>query len=303
VPSGKKIAIAGCGELAQQIIKLLQQDHEVTKVILGKRMSPGQIQGMITFCDQEKIPYIYGFTEAGECDLIFTPNFTDLIKADVLERYHCINVHYALLPRFRGIHPVQAALLNDDQYAGYTLHKVDEGIDSGPIYFQYKAEIQESDTIHSIVKRNTDHFLLNIREYINEILEGRQAIPQEEEKVAYCGRRKSEDGLIDWKLASRLIYNQARALLPPYYPGAFTWLGENKITITACEAASMEPYYHICGQILDVRPGKGVLVKTGDTALWIKTIILNDKEEGPAEVLIGRKVGRRFQDNSIPKSE
>jgi methionyl-tRNA formyltransferase len=294
----KRICFAGHGELVERLIEATSRDFAIVAVILTERMGANNIARMSSFCHERSIPTQVGF-EGAQADAFLTPNFPLLLPAEFAENHLCVNVHYALLPKYRGFHPVQCALINDEPIVGYSVHRVDGGVDSGPIFFQEQLGVTDADSVHTLNARMTNHLVANFPRYLKEIFDGKQPAPQDESDAIYCGKRHPEDGLIDWGESSRAIFNLVRAVCPPYYPGAYTFWKERKIIITAAEEQQTARYRHIAGQVVDVRMGRGLLVKTGDTLLWLKRVQI-DEVEGSAETLIGRRIGLRFQSQPTP---
>ena len=268
-------------------------------VVLSKYMPSVSLASMKLFCKENNIQYQFGFKKI-EADLISTANYPLLLKKEFIENNLCVNTHYALLPKYRGIHPIQCALLNDEKEIGYTVHRVDEGMDSGPIFFQHRIHIREEDNVHTLTESMTNHFVLSINRYFSEILAGLKPTPQIDSDAVYCGKRKEDDGLIDWKMSSRFIFNLVRAICPPYYAGAFTFMNGTKFVITKANMANIKSYYHTPGQVINISKEKGFLVKTGDTAIWIERI-KSLENENDSFILdeMGKKIGIRFSSDPV----
>ncbi|MBF0527692.1 MAG: methionyl-tRNA formyltransferase [Deltaproteobacteria bacterium] len=288
-----KIVFAGSGSLVEALIETIRPHFALAGVVLSPQMPASALTGMKAFCQARNIHYQYGF-EGLAADIYLTPNYPILLDSTFLKGRLCLNVHFALLPKYRGFHPVQCAIINDEKQVGYTLHQVDEGIDSGPIYFQKSFEVNDADNIHTLNSRLAEDLITNFLGYLNEIIAGKKPKDQNESQATWGGRRHPEDGLINWRETSREIFNLVRAVQPPYYPGAYTYLKDKKIIIARTIPVQVAPYKHIPGQIVDVQRDKGLLVKTGDTLLWL-TKVWEDGVEHPAGEFIGLKIGSRFK--------
>ncbi len=289
----KDIAVAGSGDLVEKLIDALLPKRNITAVVLSPKMPAEGLASMKAFCTQRGIPVQYGF-DGIKADVFLTPNYPVLISGEFSGNHLCVNVHFSLLPKYRGFHPVQCALLNDEPVVGYTVHRVDAGMDSGPIYFQEQFKVLDSDNIHTLNEKMSDHLTANFAIYLDAILaDGKQPVPQDGTQAIWGGRRRPEDGLIDWRQPSRHIFNLVRAVCPPYYPGAYTYWKDKKVVIVEAKEHLARPYRHIPGQVVDAASGLGLLVKTGDTLVWVRRIQV-DSVEGPAEEIIGRPIGLRF---------
>lgn len=131
------------------------------------------------------------------------------------------NVHGALLPEFRGVNPIQWALLEDARETGVTVHALTEAFDAGPVYGQRRVPIHFADTWLDIQGRigvATEELLSDV---VPGILAGTaKAVPQDESRARYHRRRTRDDGRIDFSQPVLSIYNLIRALVAPH-PGAF----------------------------------------------------------------------------------
>jgi methionyl-tRNA formyltransferase len=85
-------------------------------------------------------------------DLLISLNCPQMLKKEILElpRQGCVNAHFGMLPKYRGILPIFYAILNREKEFGVTLHFMDEQIDNGPIILQKTIKIRESDNLFSL---------------------------------------------------------------------------------------------------------------------------------------------------------
>ncbi|MCX7769675.1 MAG: methionyl-tRNA formyltransferase [Proteobacteria bacterium] len=131
------------------------------------------------------------------------------------------NVHFSLLPRWRGAAPVNWAILSGDTETGVTLMKMDEGLDTGDIFLQEKTGIGFYETSVDVFKKLIP---LGIKLLLRgvEILKNYvpQFTKQDERFVTYAKPFKKSDGLIDWSKGAFDIHNMVRALQP--WPSAYT---------------------------------------------------------------------------------
>ncbi|MCC8365260.1 bifunctional UDP-4-amino-4-deoxy-L-arabinose formyltransferase/UDP-glucuronic acid oxidase ArnA [Xenorhabdus sp. PB61.4] len=166
-------------------------------------------------------------------DIIFSFYYRDMLSQDILSlaKKGAFNLHGSLLPKYRGRAPVNWAILNGETETGVTLHKMSAKADAGDVVAQQAVQIEKTDTsliVHGKIREAAT-------ELLNDILPRFKAdnylsIPQDESQATYFGRRTAEDGEIFWHKSAEEINNLVRAVTEPY-PGAFTFLGERKITI------------------------------------------------------------------------
>lgn len=187
-----------------------------------------------------------------------------------------INFHYGLLPQCRGPHPILWHLLNNDKEAGVTVHKVDEGIDTGDIIMQEKLPIGDNDTYGTLQSKlaflgaQVAANLLKILSYGSFI----PAVAQDESLAAYYEMPESGDLTIDWgKMTAAQIVRVANTC-NPWNKAAGTSINNWGIGITeaelagVCEEGGKEP-----GTIIACDKNKGLLVKTVDGKLLRINII------------------------------
>jgi methionyl-tRNA formyltransferase len=228
-------------------INLLLQtiDLNQVKAIVGASIRPQYLKGLQSISDEIDVPFIIqpkateleydNFIkkiEALKPDLFFINSYSMILKKDLLSiPKKTLNIHAGLLPKNRGCNPIQWGIINEDKYAGVSLHEVDEGIDTGAIIDQRKTLIKINDTWVSINERINSLISEIIKENLEKIVNNQWISQlQDDTKAHYNRRRKPEDGLFDWSLPTIAIYNLVRALIDPL-PGAFYVLNNKKIEL------------------------------------------------------------------------
>jgi len=146
-----------------------------------------------------------------------------------------INIHYSLLPKYRGASPVESAILNGDTETGVTIQKMKFEMDAGPIIAQEKVAIQPDEKAPDLRKR-----LIKIgAELLVKTLQTPSASShsplaggekQDESNATYCGKIKKEDGLIDLEEDGVKNYNKFRAYAG--WPRTFFFKDGKRIIIT-----------------------------------------------------------------------
>lgn len=204
-------------------------------------------------------------------DVIILISYPYLISKSLLKKKVFLNVHNSLLPKYRGLHAFTWAIINGENEVGYTLHKVDEGVDSGAIISQLKIPIRPNDDINTVFAKASKALLPWVTQEALAITDEKikNARAQAEENATYVCKRKLEDGGVNWFDSSKNIYNFVRALAPPYTPGAYTFLNTKKIFIHEANIISSYDYIERPGKILFTRNG-GFSVKTGDGSIYVE---------------------------------
>ena len=156
--------------------------------------------------------------------LVFSFYYRKIIPDEIIKsaRLGAYNMHGALLPRYRGRACVNWAVLNGESETGATLHVMTDQPDAGDIIGSEAVPIEFTDTALDVslkVAEAARHVLARSL----PALEAGTAVrrPQDESQATYFGRRRPEDGRIDWNKSAVEIYNLVRAVTRPF-PGAFT---------------------------------------------------------------------------------
>jgi len=132
-----------------------------------------------------------------------------------------INVHASLLPRYRGAAPIQWAIARGEKRTGVTTMRIDAGLDTGDILLQREAEIGEQETALELAPRLAAMGAALLVETLAGLEAGTIVRAKQDPALAtYAPLLKKEDGLIDWTLPARDVYNRVRGLLP--WPGCYT---------------------------------------------------------------------------------
>lgn len=173
--------------------------------------------------------------KASKPEIIFCIGGTQIIPKGVLSipTLGCLNIHPALLPKYRGRYSTAHAIFNGEEYTGVTVHWMDEGIDSGPIILQEKIKIEESDTAYSLYKKFTivgeKLFIMFLNLWLSE--KKIPAVAQNESEATYFPKGLPNNGEIDWSWDGKKIRDFIRAMtFEPFPPVTFT-LGNKKMVI------------------------------------------------------------------------
>jgi methionyl-tRNA formyltransferase len=187
-----------------------------------------------------------------------------------------INVHFSILPKYRGAAPVNWAIVNGEKTTGVTTMQMDAGLDTGDILLQNEIEIGETENSIELMERLSFIGADLLVETLKHL--GRLAhIPQNHELATHAPLMKKEDGLIDWDLTAREITNRVRGFQP--FPTSFTKFNDKKLTIWKCQPSSMDHDSFLKGQVLYAK-GDKILVGCGEeTLLQIDELQLEGKNK------------------------
>lgn len=142
----------------------------------------------------------------------------------------CVNVHFSLLPAFRGAAPVAWAILTGQEASGVTIMQMDPGLDTGPVLAQAAEPIRPDDDTGSLEGRLAvlgAGLLLGV---LDRLEAGPvPALAQDGSLASYAAKLTPADARIDWSLDARQIVNRVRAFSPR--PGAWTLLDGRRLKL------------------------------------------------------------------------
>jgi methionyl-tRNA formyltransferase len=224
-------------------------------------------------------------------DVMVVAAYGQILPQAVLDipRFGCLNIHPSLLPKFRGVSPVAAAILAGDEFAGVSVMLLDRGTDTGPVLARAQISVSTRDTTGSLsgkLSRIGAQLLLDVlpRWERGEL----ESHPQDEAQASYSRKLTKEDGEIDWRLPAVDIWRRVRAFDP--WPGCYTtWHGKHLKMIEA-KPLSVKDTWKV-GQVI-AAPAAGVPigVGTGDGVLGVLAVQLEGKRAMPAaEFLRGQR--------------
>jgi methionyl-tRNA formyltransferase len=140
-----------------------------------------------------------------------------VLRPEVLEApaHGFLNVHFSLLPRWRGAAPVARALMAGDPMTGVTIMKLDEGLDTGPILTAQAIDIPEQDDAGSLTERLATLGARLLLQALPPYLAGEsQPVPQRDEGMTYAPKIEGEERRIDPGIDRATALSKVRALAP-----------------------------------------------------------------------------------------
>lgn len=190
----------------------------------------------------------------------------------VIPKVAALNVHYSLLPAFRGAAPVQRALLAGLDETGVTLQHVAWELDSGDIVAQATVTVRDEDDTESLMARLTEAGVELVKQWLPPVMAATAPrMAQDHGQATLAPRLEKRDGIVDWKRAAREITNQVRAVTP--WPGAVATLKGKQLLLRRVRVAEVaeegEP-----GEVIELPQGEegGLVVKAGSGAVELLTV-------------------------------
>ena len=163
-------------------------------------------------------------------------------------RLGCINVHFSLLPKYRGAAPVNWALARGERETGVTTMLMDEGLDTGPVLLQRTTAVEEGETAPRLLERLSHEGAELLAETLSRFGEI-EPRAQDGARATLAPILRREDGLIDWSLDAAQVEQRVRGFQP--WPNAFTTHHGRRLIVWRAEAIGRE------AGLGDAAPGRG----------------------------------------------
>lgn len=207
-----------------------------------------------------------------------------------------INVHFSLLPKYRGAAPVNWAIVNGETVSGVTTMKMDVGLDTGDMLLQREAEIGEEENAIELMEKLGVVGAELLSETLTRIDE-LTPIAQDHSLATLAPIMKKEDGVIDWSMTATEINNRARGFQP--FPTAYTYYEGKRLIIW--KASAGENPDAVPGEIIEARGDSLTIGCAMGTVLNAAEVQLEGKKRMPVRDLLngvkmhpGEKLGERL---------
>jgi methionyl-tRNA formyltransferase len=278
-----RLGFAGTPEFAAiQLAALLEAGYEVDPVYTqpdrprgrGRKTTPSPVKALAL---AQSLPVLEPASLKKEVlrddlDLLIVAAYGLILPRHILEapRLGCLNVHASLLPRWRGAAPVERAIMAGDGETGVCLMKMDEGLDTGPVYACERTPIEPGESGGDL-ERRLAHLGADLLIRTLPDIATITPRPQPEEGVTYAHKLTAADSIVDWGASAIAIADQIRALADRR--PATVLIGDVRMRLLAAEALDQAP-----GQppgTLESANREGLLVACGSGTLKINRLQLN----------------------------
>lgn len=241
-----KVIFAGTPEVAIPSLEALwESKHELLAVLTqpaarqgrGRKVQPPPVaqwafEHDIEVLSPTKVTDASGRLQELGPDCIPVVAYGNLIPESALDipQFGWVNLHFSLLPAWRGAAPVQHALLAGDEMTGASVFQIEKGLDTGPVFGQLTEIIRPTDTSGELLNRLAYAGSQLLVDVINGIeVDALEAKPQPTDGVSLAPKINPADGLINWEQPAFAIERHIRAFTPA--PGAWTRFGEERMGI------------------------------------------------------------------------
>jgi methionyl-tRNA formyltransferase len=181
----------------------------------------------------------------------------------------CVNVHFSLLPKYRGAAPVNWALVNGEEQTGVTTMRIVEELDAGPILLQKATSIGERETAPELLSRLSEMGAALISETLRNLNDIKPK-PQLDSEATLAPLLKREDGLVDWSMDAFALERRVRGFQP--WPNAYTTFKSRRLIIWDAQSHKASDVSVVNGLILKAEGDELIVSAGASTALQISQL-------------------------------
>ncbi|MBK9527204.1 MAG: methionyl-tRNA formyltransferase [Acidobacteria bacterium] len=309
-----KIVFMGTPQAAvPSLVRVITDGHEVVAVYSQPDRPSGRgnkitfspvkqcsIENGIAVYQPEKVrtPEAIELFRAHGADVAVVVAYGRILPKTFLTAYShgAINVHFSLLPKYRGAAPVNWAIVNGEKETGVTTMQMDIGLDTGAMLMQRSTRIEQNETSIELMERLS----FVGAELLSETLANYASltpIEQDHAVATLAPIMKREDGLIDWEMSAIEIANRVRGFQP--FPSSFTSFRGGKLTVWKAVAVEGAVGAVAAGTIIEASNGRMVITCGDNTALLVEEVQAEGKRRmtvrdflNGVKVTVGEQVGQ-----------
>jgi len=305
-----RLIFAGSPEAARQCLLAIAPHHQILEVITQPAKPHGRHKTLIptpveTAARELGLPVLATANinleterlQALKADALIVVAFGQLLKTPLLSAFPLggINVHFSLLPQYRGAAPVNHALLQGETVTGVSIMRMTKGLDAGPVFLKEELPIQDADTGQTLLEKLTEKGASLLRDFLVALEKNPDMQPVEQDQAAatLAPKLSKELGIILWEKSAIQVDRQIRALLP--WPKARFTLPTAKGPLSVeVEKARLYPAPEdkaAPGTLLAINQ-EGLVVACGEGAILLEELLPSGKKMQPARAFAN---GHRLQ--------
>ena len=287
-----RLIFAGTPQIAVPTFEaLLASDHEVVAVVTqpdargrrGKELHPSPVKraalehGLAVLTpDKASQPEFVAQIAAFKADAAAVVAYGQILQPELLDAVGIawVNLHFSLLPHWRGAAPVQRAIMAGDEISGASTFIIEQGLDTGPVIGTLTERVRPGDTSGDLLTRLGEAGAPLMVQSLSALETGQATpMPQSADGVSYAHKLTREDAYVRWELAAHVVDRQIRGCTPA--PGAWTTLPDGSVaklgpvTVMPAVASTVPGQVSTGGD--DARRGL-VLVGTGSHSVALSWI-------------------------------
>ena len=296
-----RLAVAATPEVALPTLHWLQtSEHDLVRVISQPDKPSGRGQDLhaspvsqwaidnsidlVRPANAEEIE-----SAIADVDLLITIGYGRILPSATLSipKFGCINLHFSLLPKYRGAAPVQRAIEAGETQSGVTVFALDPGMDTGPIYTSITTPIQPAMRSFELLDKLSHIGVDALRKALIEIEKGTTPTPQTGES-SLAGKISRDEAQLNWNSPSHSLVNKIRAFYPQ--PQTWTVFRGQPLKISSARVSDVVPNLQP-GELRVV--GSDCVIGTLDKAIVLERVTPAGKKEMSA---LDWSRGARFED-------
>lgn len=290
-----KVLFLATPDFATKFLDKLRQNHDIVLVITrcdassgrGQKYKPSPVK---SYCIKEGIKVlslenpdeIISVVKELNPDIAVTVAYGRILSKAFfsLPKYGTLNVHFSLLPKYRGAAPIQWSLINGEKITGVTVFEIDEGTDSGPVYKQSQITIDPQDDARTLTGKLVSLGIGVLEETLCEIKNGTAKKFPQQATPTYARALTKKDALLSFDETPEKIHNKIRGLAMGPYPYIISKIGNKKMRLLVLAGELCK----ICdeglkpGTITSIERNLGFLVQCTGGSVLIKKVRLEGKK-------------------------
>ena len=283
-----RVVVAATADVAIPTLQwLMSSDHDLLRTVTtpDSRVGRGKILTPSVVSDWSEVNGVNCLKPDSEPEMIDAFSDTDVVIAIAygkilpepilnLPRFGFLNLHFSLLPAYRGAAPVQRAILNGEKKTGISIFKIDKNLDTGPIYTQVEFDIPDDSNSKDVLNSLSGIGATAFAKVLTQLEDGVVPTAQSMEGVSLAAKISKDEAKISWKKKGFEVVNSVRAFTPA--PGAWTTYKGEVLKIVSVQPASI---------LATLRPGqihienKKLFAGCDDSAIQILKIVPSGKKE------------------------
>lgn len=241
----KKIVFMGAKAIGLQCLQFLYEQQSALQYEIVGVLTNARGMEMKSFCHTYDLPLLKtldDYLALATVDIVLSVQYDQILRSHHINKAEmiAINLHMAPLPEYRGCNQFSFAIINQDKMFGTTLHRLEEGVDSGAIIAEQRFEIPEGIWVKDLVALTEKHSFELFQSKLSRIIQGnfilasqdcRKTIRREFHRRAEIQALKRID--LSWD--AEKIKRYLRATYMPGFPAPYFMLGERKISFLVNE--------------------------------------------------------------------